>query len=146
MTEITDKVIATAFKEQCSVVAPIGAVVTYAGNVAPSGWLLCYGQAVSRTTYAKLFVVCGTKYGAGNGSSTFNLPDLRGRRPFGKDDMGGSARGGKEINTSTYDTASITDPASTTLGGTPGGSITLNYIIRADNVLPTLASAYPAMP
>jgi microcystin-dependent protein len=53
--------------------------------------LLCAGQAVSRTTYAALFAVVGTTYGAGDGSTTFNLPDLRGRFPLGKDDMGGSS-------------------------------------------------------
>jgi len=69
----------------------IGAVIAYAGSSAPTGWLLCYGQNVSRTTYAALFGVVGTTYGAGDGSTTFGLPDLRGRVPFGKDDMGGSA-------------------------------------------------------
>ncbi len=68
-----------------------GVVFPFAGGTAPSGFLLCYGQAVSRTTYADLFDVLGTTYGAGNGTTTFNLPDLRGRTIFGKDDMGGSA-------------------------------------------------------
>src|SRR5262245_45971339 len=58
---------------------PIGAVIDYAGASAPSKWLLCYGQAVSRTTYAALFDVLSTTYGVGDGSSTFNVPDLRGR-------------------------------------------------------------------
>lgn len=70
---------------------PVGAVLPYAGTAAPTGWLLCYGQAVSRTTYAALFAVVGTTYGTGDGSTTFNLPDLRGRSVSGKDDMGGSA-------------------------------------------------------
>lgn len=69
---------------------PVGAVVPYAGSSAPTGWLLCYGQTVSRTTYADLFAVLGTTYGAGDGS-TFGIPDLRGRAVFGKDNMGGSA-------------------------------------------------------
>ena len=70
---------------------PSGAVLPFAGTAAPAGWLLCYGQAVSRTTYAALFNALGTAYGAGDGSTTFNLPDLRGRVPGGKDDMGGVA-------------------------------------------------------
>lgn len=70
---------------------PIGTVVPYAGASAPAGWLLCYGQNVSRTTYATLFGVLSTTFGSGDGSTTFGLPDLRGRAPFGKDDMGGSA-------------------------------------------------------
>jgi len=63
---------------------PIGSVVAYAGSVAPSGYLLCDGSAVSRSTYAKLFAIIGTTYGSGNGSTTFNVPDLRGRVAVGK--------------------------------------------------------------
>ena len=62
---------------------PVGEVKQYAGETAPNGYLLCQGQAVSRTTYANLFNVIGTKYGNGDGSTTFNLPDLRGRVPVG---------------------------------------------------------------
>jgi len=68
-----------------------GMLVPFAGSSAPTGWLLCYGQAISRSTYADLFTALGTTYGAGNGSSTFNLPDLRGRTIAGQDDMGGSS-------------------------------------------------------
>ncbi len=85
---------------------PAGVVVPYAGSSEPSGWLLCYGQAVSRASYAALFAALGTAFGAGDGSTTFNLPDLRGRAAFGKDDMGGSAAnrltsGGSGINGAT---------------------------------------------
>lgn len=59
--------------------APPGMIVPYGGAAAPAGWLLCDGSAVSRTAYADLFAVIGTTYGAGNGSTTFTLPDLRGR-------------------------------------------------------------------
>ena len=71
----------------------IGEVRMFAGPAAsvPSQWYLCYGQAVSRTTYASLFAVIGTTYGAGDMSTTFNLPDARGRVGAGKDDMGGTA-------------------------------------------------------
>jgi microcystin-dependent protein len=72
-------------------VQPIGAVIPYAGTSAPTGWLLCYGQAVSRTTYADLFAVLSTTYGVGDGSTTFNVPDLRGRVVAGQDDMGGTS-------------------------------------------------------
>lgn len=64
---------------------PAGAVSQFAGAVAPDGWLLCDGSAVSRTTYARLFAVIGTTYGAGNGTTTFNLPNLKGRVPVGRD-------------------------------------------------------------
>lgn len=67
-----------------------GTVLPFAGETAPNGWLLCYGQAVSRTAYPTLFATIGTTFGAGDGSTTFNLPDLRGRVPAGKDNMGGT--------------------------------------------------------
>lgn len=70
---------------------PIGAILDYAGATAPTGWLFSFGQAVSRTTYAALFAALGTTYGAGDGSTTFNLPDLRGRVVAGQDDMGGTS-------------------------------------------------------
>lgn len=57
----------------------------------PTGWILLYGQNLSRTTYSKLFDLWGTTYGVGDGSTTFGVPDLRGRSLFGKDDMGGTA-------------------------------------------------------
>ena len=62
---------------------PIGVVMHYAGVAAPDGWLACDGSAVSRTTYATLYAVMGTAYGVGDGSTTFNLPDLRERVAVG---------------------------------------------------------------
>lgn len=70
---------------------PIGTINAYAGSAAPAEWLLCGGQAVSRTTYANLYAALGTTYGSGDGSTTFNLPDLRGRVLAGKDNMGGTS-------------------------------------------------------
>lgn len=64
---------------------PAGSVIPWAGSVAPANWLLCNGAAVSRTTYAALFAVIGTTYGVGNGSTTFNVPNLTGRVPVGLD-------------------------------------------------------------
>ena len=58
---------------------PTGSYILFAGKTVPDGYLLCNGAAVSRTTYAKLFAVIGTTYGAGDGSTTFNLPDLNER-------------------------------------------------------------------
>lgn len=62
----------------------------YSGTSTPSGWLLCTGQAVSRTTFADLFSAIGTTYGVGDGSTTFNIPDMRGRNALGLDNMGGT--------------------------------------------------------
>ena len=70
---------------------PPGVFMPYGGAAAPSGWLLCDGSAVNRTTYSALFTAIGIAYGAGNGTTTFNIPDMRGRVAAGKDDMGGSA-------------------------------------------------------
>lgn len=57
--------------------APTGAIMAFAGATAPTGWRLCNGTAISRTTYSDLFAVIGTTYGAGDGSTTFNVPDYR---------------------------------------------------------------------
>lgn len=65
--------------------SPAGVIMSFAGATAPAGFLICDGSAVSRTTYADLFAVIGTTYGAGNGSTTFNLPDLRGEFIRGAD-------------------------------------------------------------
>ena len=62
---------------------PSGTLSMFAGTTAPTGYFICNGDAISRTTYATLFGVVGTTYGAGDSSTTFNLPDLRGRAPIG---------------------------------------------------------------
>ena len=85
-----------------------GEVVPFAGSTAPVGTLLCYGQEISRTTYGGLFATIGTFHGGGDGSTTFKLPDLRGRTVAGKDDMGGGNAG------------RLNSIASTTLGGAGG--------------------------
>ena len=87
---------------------PAGTLAPYAGPITvhadaasatptssqpPAGWLWCAGQAVSRATYAALFAAIGTAYGSGDGSTTFNVPDLRGRLPIGLDNMGGTDAG-----------------------------------------------------
>jgi len=72
-----------------SVLMPTSTILPYAGSAAPTGYFLCDGSAKSRTTYAGLFAIIGTTYGVGDGSTTFNIPDLRGRVIAGQDDMGG---------------------------------------------------------
>lgn len=76
--------------------APIGSILQYGGATAPSSqWLLCDGTAVSRSTYAALFVAIGVAFGSGDGSTTFNLPDLRGKFAVGKTATGyGNVLGG----------------------------------------------------
>ena len=62
---------------------PLGTINAFGGSTAPEGWLLCQGQAISRTTYEDLFKVIGTAFGAGDGSTTFNIPDMRESVPKG---------------------------------------------------------------
>ena len=72
---------------------PSGTIIMYGASAAPTNWLLCHGEAVSRTDYSALFGIIGTTYGTGDGSTTFNLPDLRSRMPvgIGDGDAGGTA-------------------------------------------------------
>jgi microcystin-dependent protein len=109
-------------------VQPIGVVLPYTGTAAPTGWLLCYGQAVSRTTYAALFAVTSTTYGVGDGSTTFNLPDLRGRVPAGQDDMGGSS-----ANRLTNPGATLGGIDGDVLGGTGGSE---SHVLTAGELAP----------
>lgn len=91
---------------------PVGSITEYAGASAPAGWLFAFGQDVSRTTYADLFTAIGVTYGIGNGTTTFTLPDCRGRVTAGKDDMGGTS-----ANRLTNQTGGLNGD---TLGGTGG--------------------------
>lgn len=63
---------------------PAGSIIQWGSGTLPANWLLCDGSAVSRSTYSSLFAAIGTQYGTGDGTTTFNLPDLRGRVPVGK--------------------------------------------------------------
>jgi len=98
---------------------PSGAVGLFAGSSAPSGWLKANGAAVSRTTYAALFAAIGTTFGAGNGTTTFNLPDLRGEFLRGWDDGRGIDSGrafgsAQKGSLTAYDTAGGATPDATT--------------------------------
>ena len=64
-------------------VAPVGSLIMFISTTAPQGWLTCDGSAVSRTTYAELYALIGDSYGNGDGSTTFNLPDMRGKGAIG---------------------------------------------------------------
>lgn len=105
---------------------PIGTVQAYTDTSAPnSRWLLAYGQAVSRTTYSALFSLVSTSFGAGDGSTTFNLPDCRGRSIVGLDNLGGSSA--DRITDANADSLNNTGVGSQTDAGTNGsvGSTTL---------------------
>lgn len=92
----------TQAKLALNAAVPAGVMLPFAGSALPTGgWLWCNGQAVSRTTYATLFAAVGTAFGAGDGSSTFNLPDLRDRVPIGQGTMGGVSAAGLVTNAGT---------------------------------------------
>ena len=110
-------------------IVPIGACIDYFGSSAPnSSFVLPYGQAISRSTYSALFSLFGTTYGAGDGSNTFNVPDLRGRIIAGKDDMGGSAA--SRLTSTYYGTSAAALGA---VGGSESKALTVSQI-------PTLTS------
>jgi len=93
----------------------VGEIRYYGGPFSsiPTGWYACYGQAVSRTTYSAAFAVIGTTFGSGDGSTTFNLPDCRGRLLAGLDNMGGTA--------ANRITSGVSGISGTTLGAAGGG-------------------------
>lgn len=138
--------------------APIGSIVSYAGATAPSGYLICNGALVSRTTYADLFAAIGTTYGAGDGSTTFKLPDLRGEFIRGLDNGrgvdSGRALGSWQVDLFKSHTHTITNvimlgggympysniagPQTGTTNATGGvetrpRNVAMNYIIKAVN-------------
>lgn len=94
--------------------APVGTLAMWLTATPPTGWLILDGSAVSRTTYALLFALWGTTFGVGDGSTTFNLPDLRQRFPLGKAASGtGATLGGTG---GTIDHVHAVDVPSTTSG------------------------------
>jgi microcystin-dependent protein len=102
---------------------PLGGLIPYLGAAAPnSAFVLPFGQAISRTTYATLFGLIGTTFGAGDGSTTFNVVDLRGRVPGGKDDMGGAAAG--RIGSVATDGGTIVGSALGSSGGSAAHALT----------------------
>jgi len=115
---------------------PVGGLLPYVGASAPnSSFALPFGQAISRTTYAALFALIGTTFGSGDGSTTFNIPDLRGRAVFGLDNMGGAA--------ASRITSAGSSIAGVTIGATGGSeSVTLLQanlpsIILTTNIIDT---------
>ena len=110
-------------------VLPAGVILPFGGATVPGNFLLCDGSNVSRTTYARLFAVIGTAYGAGDGSGTFGLPDLRDRVPMGKgtnnSTLGtetGSAAASSVIQTGSANTGTANTGTGTTGTGTSGNS------------------------
>jgi microcystin-dependent protein len=105
---------------------PVGAVVAYGSSTAPEGWLNCLGQEVYRGDYPDLFAIIGTTYGAGNGTTTFNLPNLAGRVVVGQGTGSGltsrsmGATGGAETHTLTTGEMPSHSHTSNAVGSTLG--------------------------
>lgn len=90
---------------------PVGTTTTFAGNTPPSGWLICDGSAISRETYATLFEVIGITYGAGNGATTFNLPNAIGKFFEGSDVAGVEKQAGLPNITGSFITRPNNNPS-----------------------------------
>lgn len=130
---------------------PAGLIVPYGRfNSPPSGWLYCDGSAVSRTTYSTLFGIIGTTFGTGDGVTTFNIPDLRGRTVFGPNDGSGrlnvvnNAQGqadGDQYAQADTITVNVTDPGhghQEAIGQGSGGAFLAWNVSAQGNVIGTL--------
>lgn len=105
-----------AIKKQASGAVPSGTVVAYGAVDAPEGWLVCDGAAVSRTEYVELFDTIGTTFGVGDGSTTFNVPDLVGQFIRGAD--AGSMAGSGGTTNHTHTSHTFQQSGNTETGGT----------------------------
>ena len=121
----------TSLDSLLDALVPVGTILPYAGSTAPnSRWLLCYGQAVSRTTYATLFALVSTAYGVGDGSTTFNLPDYRGRVEIGLDNLGGSSA--NRVTSANADSLNNTGAGSETPAITVGGTVDSHTLTESE--------------
>jgi microcystin-dependent protein len=121
------------FQKALLYLLPTGSIIMWGGTVAsvPAGWLFCDGSAVSRTTYANLFSAIGTIYGVGNGTTTFNIPNMRNRFPAGaQQDSGGIP----SVNLEGY-LAQIGGQTTTTVEGTTDPGISTYKIVEAGSTL-----------
>lgn len=114
---------------------PTGAIIAYGGSSAPDGWLMCDGSAVSRSTYAGLFARVSTTFGAGNGTTTFNIPNLQDRFPIG--DSGsltlGATGGASSVTLTTTELPAHTHGAGTLKADIAGATGGVNTSAAAGN-------------
>lgn len=135
---------------------PVGAILPWVTGSAPTRWLICDGRTISRATYAALFAVLGTSFGAGDGSTTFHIPDLRGRVIAGLDNAGTAQGDGGRISGAWADTvggsggSELQGMYTSNLEGlgyglvTPGQAFT-DRVIVANDINKTLSSLQPTL-
>ena len=144
-TAWTNSKVSTSVSEAVSAAVPAGTVIWYSKNSNPSGYLYCNGAAVSRTTYADLFAVIGTTFGAGDGATTFNIPNLVNRYVKGSGTVGTAlAAGLPSIGASKFIKSVTTHNAD----GSPSGSEAMSFIRTASsqNVASVYGSATTVQP
>jgi microcystin-dependent protein len=133
---------------ETSIQLPSGLMAPYGGASAPSGWLLCDGSAVSRTTFAALFTAIGTTWGTGDGSTTFNVPNMLGRVPVGAGSAGSYAQtvGSAAVTTATDQitiaandeiktgTALVYTTSGTAIGGLTAGNTYFAIVVDSTHI------------
>lgn len=130
---VNSSAVTTSLDYKTRVWNPIGEITMWATNTAPTGWLVCDGSPISRSTYIDLFGVLGTTYGAGDGSTTFNLPNLKGKVAIGRDasqtefDTLGETGGSKTSALTSSNLPAHTHTASSTTTLTNGDLIVRQY-------------------
>ena len=122
---------------------PIGMISPFGGSTAPVGWLLCDGSAVSRATYAKLYSVIGEAFGSGDGSTTFNLPDLRESVPKGAGLTGNSTN---HIDTDGLSVGEFIEDQLQNHVHTIDGVLKVNYGYGTSNNIPTSGGGNYSLP
>jgi microcystin-dependent protein len=128
---VDNSAVTTSLDYKVRVGNPVGEIAMWSTNTAPTGWLLCDGSAVSRSTYSALFAIIGTTYGAGNGSTTFGIPNLLGKFPVGKDasaefDVLGETGGGKTNALGVSNLPAHTHTASSSSSSSSSSTVTDN--------------------
>jgi len=141
--------LATGYSNTGYSAIPLGCILPYSAATAsaPTGFAFCNGQAVNRTTFAELYALVGDQYGAGDGTTTFNLPDLRGRAVAGRDNMGGTAANrvttaGSGINGVSMGASGGSSVFAGTTTVTTSGAVTVLTSASNNNMQPTIILNY----
>jgi microcystin-dependent protein len=117
---------------------PTGSITPFAGVVEPTGWIFCYGQSLLRASYPTLFAALSTNYGSADGSH-FNVPDLRGRVPLGREVMGGTTSGRIERSTTITTTSGSPTATVASATGLSRGMFVLSANVPAGTTITVIA-------